>query len=50
MVAVIKSKYYTKINVQQQVKAAVSKVQKVVQFSTSTHIQLVNNYNYLRMK
>ena len=49
-VAVIKSKYYTKINVEQKLKAAVSKVWEVGWCSTGAHIPLADNYEYLRMK
>lgn len=54
VVAVIKSKYYAKINVEQKTRVVVSnltlRVWNVVENPTDTHIPLVSNYGYLRMK
>lgn len=54
VVAVIKSKYYAKINVEQKTRLVVSnltlRVWDVVESPTDTHVPLVSNYGYLRTK
>ena len=54
VVAVIKSKYHANINLEQKTRVVVvsnlTPQPEVVETPTGTHISLVSNYGYLRMK